>query len=49
VLAGDRKGYWIPGNWNYTLLLATTWVLSINLQALEEQPVLLTVEPLEYS
>lgn len=41
-----RRGPWIPWSWTYRWLWVTLWVLGIEPDPLEEQPLLVTTEPL---
>lgn len=38
-----RRGHWITWNWSYQQLGATMWCWELNVAALEEKPVLLTI------
>lgn len=40
-----RRGHWITWNWSYQQLGATMWCWELNVAAMEEKPVLLTIRP----
>ena len=46
VIARYSRGHWVSWIWSYRQLWAATWCWELNLGPLEEQPVLLTSEPL---
>lgn len=40
-----RRGHWITWTWSYKQLWAAMWCWELNVVALEEKPVLLTIRP----